>query len=206
MYLSEKEDETEAQCTGILGTCLWSRAILDFLWSWAFGKLCAFEKANSAKLVMQVSEKEGERNRELRSMLVKTGNPLGLYFSGPKQVQNQDFKDMLAKSGYPWFCLVLSQRMSHLKLNTNILITRWGLIILWISPFHHHERSIIICDPIVIVSELLFCDQGYEAQQSYMVSITTHLYRKTPPLIMPYDKVYQKSTVKHLISWQGFFF
>ena len=37
----------------------------------------------------------------------------------PEAVWNGNLKDMLVKTRYPWFCLVLSQCMSHLGLNTN---------------------------------------------------------------------------------------
>ena len=56
-------------------------AIFDFPWSRVFGNLDAFEKANLAKLVMQVSDKEGE--------------PEPVWNQAVSFFMNQDFKDCL---------------------------------------------------------------------------------------------------------------
>ena len=73
--------------------CLWSRAIFDFPWSWAFGNLSVFEKANLAKLVMHVSAKEGE----------------------PEPVWNQDFKDRL----WSWAVLdIFGSEPAHVPFTT----------------------------------------------------------------------------------------
>ena len=59
MKVAKKQEKTHLMShTGVLKTCLWS-SILDFLGPEFLEAQCIW-KANSAKLAMQMSEKEGE--------------------------------------------------------------------------------------------------------------------------------------------------
>ena len=80
-----------AQGTGVLRTCLWSRAILDFLGLEFWGSSVHLKKP-TAKLVKVVSEKERETGI-LGASLWRRATPY--FFFGPKTMRNQDFKDCL---------------------------------------------------------------------------------------------------------------